>query len=73
MGPFNWTLDASLMKFFTIKEKLVLRLNIDVFNVLNRQGFLAPGADGISSFGSSYAGATGFRPRQLQGTMRLEW
>ena len=73
IGPFNWTLDASLMKFFTIRERLVLRVNLDVFNVLNRQGLVAPGADGIASLGSSYAGATGFRPRQLQGTLRLEW
>ena len=72
LGPFNWNLDASLMKFFRVNEKLLLRVNIDVFNVLNRQGFNAPGADGISSLGSSYGGS-GFRPRQLQGTIRLEW
>lgn len=72
MGPFNWNLDASMMKFFRVKEQFVIRVNVDVFNVLNRQGFNAPGADGISSLGSSYGGS-GFRPRQLQGTIRLEW
>lgn len=72
MGPFNWNLDASLMKFFKIQERLILRVNLDVFNVLNRQGLNAPSAEGIASLGSSYGGS-GFRPRQLQGTIRLEW
>ena len=72
MGPFNWNLDVSLMKFFRVREKLVLRVNLDVFNVLNLQGLNAPNAEGISSLGSSYGGS-GFRPRQLQGTIRLEW
>ena len=72
MGPFNWNLDMSLMKFFRLKESLLLRVNLDVFNVLNRQGLNAPSAEGIASLGSSYGGS-GFRPRQLQGTMRLEW
>jgi hypothetical protein len=72
LGPFNSSLDVSLMKFFRIKEKLVLRVNLDVFNVLNLQGLNAPNAEGIVSLGSSY-GANGIRPRQLQGTLRLEW
>jgi hypothetical protein len=72
LGPFNWITDASLMKFFPIKERLRLRVNIDVFNLLNRQGFNAPSSEGISSLGNSYAGS-GFRPRQTQITMRMEW
>ncbi|HEX4949538.1 MAG TPA: TonB-dependent receptor [Blastocatellia bacterium] len=72
MGPFNWNLDMSLMKFFKIQERLTLRVNLDVFNVLNRQGLNAPSAEGIASLANSYGGS-GFRPRQLQGTIRLEW
>ncbi|MBL8168480.1 MAG: TonB-dependent receptor [Acidobacteria bacterium] len=72
MGPFNWNLDASLMKFFRVNERLIVRVNLDVFNVLNLQGLNAPAADGIASLGNSYGGS-GFRPRQLQGTIRVEW
>jgi Carboxypeptidase regulatory-like domain len=72
LGPFNSSLDVSMMKFFRIQERLILRVNVDVFNVLNLQGLNAPNAEGIVSLGSSY-GANGIRPRQLQGTMRLEW
>ncbi len=72
LGPFNSSLDVSMMKFFRIRERLILRVNVDVFNVLNLQGLNSPNAEGIVSLGSSY-GANGIRPRQLQGTMRLEW
>ncbi len=72
LAPTNWSLDASLMKFIPIKERLKLRVNLDVFNVFNRQGFNAPNSEGISSLGSSF-GAAGFTPRQLQGALRLEW
>ena len=72
LGPFNSSLDVSMMKFFRIKEKLLLRVNLDVFNLLNLQGLNAPNAEGIVSLGNSY-GANGIRPRQLQGTLRLEW
>lgn len=72
MGPFNWSMDVSLMKFFNITERVRLRVNVDTFNIFNRQGFNAPGADGILTKASSYGGS-GFRPRQLQGTLRLEW
>ena len=72
LGPFNWVTDASLLKFFTVGERLRLRVNLDVFNVFNRQGFNPPNSEGIVSLGSSYGG-NGFKPRQLQGTLRLEW
>ncbi|MDZ4796526.1 MAG: TonB-dependent receptor [Bryobacteraceae bacterium] len=72
LGPFNWVMDASLMKFFNLSEKARLRANVDVFNVTNRQGLRTPSGEGIVSLGSSYD-ATGFRPRQLQLTLRLEF
>lgn len=72
LGPINWLTDASLMKFFNIGERMRLRVNADMFNVFNNQGLNTPGADGIVTLESSYGGF-GFRPRQLQLTMRLEW
>ena len=74
IGPFNWVTDFSLMKFFSITERVRLRVNFDLFNVFNIQGLNAPASDtGIVSLGSSYGATNGFEPRQLQGTRRLEW
>ena len=72
LGPFNWTMDSSLLKYFTFNERVRLRTNVDVFNVFNVQGLVTPAADGISSLANSYGGFA-FRPRQLQLTMRLEF
>jgi hypothetical protein len=72
LGPFNWSTDASLMKFFTITERVRLRINADLFNAFNRQGLNGPGSDGIASLANSYGG-NGIRPRQLQLTARIEW
>jgi hypothetical protein len=72
LGPFNWTTDASLLKFFTLKERLRLRMNFDLFNVFNKQGLNTPGADGIVTLQNSYGGF-GIRPRQVQVNARLEW
>ena len=72
LGPMNWLTDASLMKFFNFRERIRLRVNADVFNLLNNQGLNTPGSDGIATLENSYSGF-GFRPRQLQLTMRLEW
>jgi hypothetical protein len=72
LGPYNWTMDSSMMKFFPIREKIRLRFNLDVFNVFNVQGLNVPAADGIVSLQNSYGGF-GFRPRQMQLNLRLEW
>ena len=72
LGPFNWTMDSSLWKYFPISERVRLRANVDVFNVFNVQGLNVPGGDGIASLANSFGGF-GFRPRQLQLTMRLEF
>ncbi|MGH9838592.1 MAG: TonB-dependent receptor domain-containing protein, partial [Blastocatellia bacterium] len=44
LGPFNWVTDASMLKFFRVTEKVRVRVNLDVFNIFNRQGFNAPSA-----------------------------
>jgi hypothetical protein len=74
LGPFNWTMDSSLLKYFNFDEKGTrrLRLNVDLFNVLNTQGLNVPNQEGIVSLANSFGGF-GFRPRQLQLTMRVEF
>ena len=72
MGPFNWTTDASLLKYFNFTERVRLRLNLDAFNLLNVQGLNTPGSDGIVTLQNSFGGF-GIRPRQLQVSARLEW
>ena len=73
LGPFNWVTDASMLKYFNVTEKLRLRANVDVFNVFNVQGLNVPASTGIVSLLNSYNTGTGFRPRQVQVTLRLEW
>jgi hypothetical protein len=75
MGPFNWVMDASLQKYFNITEKVRLRVNVDFFNVFNVQGLNPPNSEGIVSLSNSYNpnSQTGFKPRQLQGSLRLQW
>lgn len=75
IGPFNWVADASLLKFFNVTERVRIRLNLDLFNIFNVQGLNPPGTDGIVSLSNSYNpnNQNGFKPRQLQGTVRVEW
>jgi Carboxypeptidase regulatory-like domain/TonB dependent receptor len=75
MGPFNWVMDTSLMKYFRITERVKMRANIDFFNVFNIQGLNSPNGEGIVSLGNSYNpnNQNGFKPRQLQGSLRIEW
>jgi hypothetical protein len=72
LGPFNWTTDASMLKFFHLRERLLLRMNFDVFNVFNVQGLNPPGSDGVVTLQNSYGGF-GIRPRQVQVSGRLQW
>jgi hypothetical protein len=72
LGPFNWTQDASMLKYFRFAERALLRVNVDVFNVFNTQGLNPPGSDGVVTLQNSYGGF-GMRPRQVQVGMRMEW
>ena len=68
-GPFNYTTDASLFKVFPINERVNLRFNMDVFNLLNMQGYNNPsGSDGTEVMTSSYNTA-----RQVQFSLRLNF
>jgi hypothetical protein len=74
IGPFNWVMDSSMRKTFRFTENghVNLRVAIDVFNFLNRQGLNTPGANGVVTLQNSYGGY-GFQPRQVQGSFRLEF
>lgn len=76
-GPFNYIAAASLFKVFPIRERMALRFNMDVFNLLNDQGYLNPnGTDGTESLQSAYwnnANGNGTGPRVMQFTLRLSY
>ena len=67
-GPWITNLSASVYKSVQITERLVLRLNLDAFNVLNQPGIGTPSTEGIISLRNSAQGA-----RVLQYTARLTW
>jgi hypothetical protein len=66
-----WTVDAALVKNFTIRERLNLRFQADFFNVFNNPGNpFAAGGDGIVSTSTN---APGQSPRVVQLSVRLAW
>lgn len=67
-GPWLTNLTASVYKSIPITEKVVLRINIDAFNVLNQPGLPLPSGEGIISLRTSAQGA-----RTMQYTARLTW
>ena len=68
MGPGSFTLDASLIKNFRIKERVLVRLNADFFQLLNNPGLNQPGSTGILSLQTSSNAA-----RTMQLSARLTW
>ena len=74
-GPMNWSADASLFKLFPITEGVVLRINLDAFNVFNNQGLPNPsGTDGTVCVTPGGAGCSSYNtPRQLQFSARLSF
>jgi hypothetical protein len=67
-GPWITNLSASVYKSIQFKERLVLRFNLDAFNVLNQPGIGTPTTEGLISLRTSAQGA-----RVLQYTARLTW
>jgi hypothetical protein len=62
-------MDASLFKFTSITEGVVLRFNVDFFNVLNNPNNpIAIGSDGLRTTRNSGSAA-----RVTQLTLRLMW
>lgn len=74
-GPFNYSIDLSLFKVFSITERVKLRLNVDAFNALNMQGYNNPNTtDGTEAIVPGGQGASSyFAARQLQFTLRLQF
>lgn len=73
-GPKNWEADMSLFKVFPITEAVNFRVNVDIFNFLNNQGFKNPNStDGTEAYYPGGAsGATSYNPpRQIQLSLRL--
>jgi len=69
-GPYNFVNDASLFKVFPIRESLMLRFQMDVFNVFNNQGSVAPsGSDGTQNLSTTSNNAA----RQVQFSLRLNY
>ena len=68
-APWGWGLDASIFKTIPVTERVFLRFNADVFNVLNHPG--VPGVDNATGIVSLRTSAND--PRQVQLTLRLTW
>lgn len=68
-APQQWTVDSSLFKAFPIKERVALRLNIDLFNAFNMPGT----PSGVGSDGLVSTRTSGNTSRELQLTLRLTW
>jgi Carboxypeptidase regulatory-like domain len=68
-GIWQWNLDAALFKSVKITERVIVRLNINFFNALNRPGNPnSIGSDGILSTRNS-----GQAARRMQATLRISW
>jgi len=68
-SPNQWFMDASLFKFTNITEKVLLRLNIDFFNVFNNPN----NPTGVSSDGILSTRNSGSPARVMQLTVRLSF
>jgi hypothetical protein len=69
-GPFNMVNDASLFKVFPINERMNFRFNMDIFNLFNNQGSVAPsGSDGTQNLTTTSNNSA----RQVQFSLRLNF
>jgi hypothetical protein len=69
-GPFNFVNDASLFKVFPVTERVNLRFNMDIFNLFNNQGSVAPsGSDGTQNLTTTSNNSA----RQVQFSLRLNF
>ena len=68
-GPRQWNMDASLFKTIPITERLMVRFNLDAFNVLNHPG----NPNSFAQTGILNVRTSGNSPRVLQMTLRVTW
>jgi len=71
-GPATYNLDFSMLKSFTIHERLRLQFRAEAFNLLNQVIFSSPNAQvGGASFG--IIGGQANTPRNIQLALKLLW
>jgi hypothetical protein len=68
-GPRTWSLDASIFKTISFRERLRVRFNADFFNVLNHPG----NPTSVASSGILNTRSSGNSARELQLTLRVSW
>ena len=68
-GVRQWDMNASLFKFVNLTERVLMRFNIDFFNVLNRPN----NPTGIGANGVLATRNSGVAARVTQLTLRLQW
>lgn len=68
-GPIQWFQDVSLFKFIPITERVTLRFNWDVFNVVNNPN----NPTGVSGNGFLSTRNSGSDARIMQLALRLTW
>jgi hypothetical protein len=73
-GPGFYDVDASFYKLTTIKERVRLRIEAQIFNLLNHKNFGLPNNQGVISTGVGGAPGTSGAPArtvQLQGKIEF--
>jgi hypothetical protein len=70
-GPRSVSMDASLLRNFTIHEHTVLQFRFEGYNIFNHPNFSTPDSDiDDPTFGQSLSAANS---RQLQAAIRLDF
>jgi Carboxypeptidase regulatory-like domain/TonB dependent receptor/TonB-dependent Receptor Plug Domain len=72
-GPGLTTVDFSLFKNFSFRERFKAQLRGEFFNVLNHPNFAAPNFLNDANTGSGIIGSTSTAPRQIQLGLKLVW
>jgi hypothetical protein len=72
-GQNYWDLDASVFRFFPIRESFKLKLDLEAFNALNHPVLDTPGATTTTASSYSIITGTSSTNRILQGSVRLQF
>jgi hypothetical protein len=70
-GLWSWNEDATLSKFFQVREQVHLQVRLETFNLLNRHSFAGPDMTMSNASFGNVRTASGNRSAQLGA--RLEW
>ena len=73
-GPIMWNVDATVSKFFPIRERYKLEFRLEAYNATNSLMWANPNLSvGNALFGRSTQQAQGNRGREIQYTLRLQF